>query len=123
MTPLNRPPISTSKKNCITEPLHASPEAFVVPAEAGTQWRSYQRRWIPAFAGMTKCGRQSCSLLLRRHSVSYRRVQKRTQIRNSPDDRRHAVSMRDPEIRVDHRLVGAHLFRRAVADLLSIVED
>ena len=25
----------------------------VVPAKAGTQWRSYKRHWIPAFAGMT----------------------------------------------------------------------
>jgi hypothetical protein len=26
---------------------------FVIPAKAGIQWRSYKRRWIPAFAGMT----------------------------------------------------------------------
>ena len=25
----------------------------VVPAKAGTQWRALERRWIPAFAGMT----------------------------------------------------------------------
>ena len=25
----------------------------VVPAKAGTQWRSHKRHWIPAFAGMT----------------------------------------------------------------------
>ena len=25
----------------------------VVPAQAGTQWRSLERRWIPACAGMT----------------------------------------------------------------------
>ena len=30
--------------------------SIVVPAKAGIQWRSYQRRWIPAFAGMTKIG-------------------------------------------------------------------
>jgi hypothetical protein len=28
-------------------------ETGVVPAKAGTQWRSYERHWIPAFAGMT----------------------------------------------------------------------
>jgi hypothetical protein len=27
--------------------------AFVVPAQAGTQWLCNERRWIPAFAGMT----------------------------------------------------------------------
>ena len=36
----------------------AGPVAFVtikpvVPAKAGTQWRSSKRHWIPAFAGMT----------------------------------------------------------------------
>jgi hypothetical protein len=30
--------------------------ARVVPAKAGTQWRSYKRHWIPAFAGMTILG-------------------------------------------------------------------
>ena len=28
----------------------------VVPAKAGTQWRSFKRHWIPAFAGMTSVG-------------------------------------------------------------------
>ena len=32
------------------------PEAIVIPAKAGIQWRSYKRRWIPAFAGMTDVG-------------------------------------------------------------------
>ncbi len=29
---------------------------IVIPAKAGIQWRSYKRRWIPAFAGMTNVG-------------------------------------------------------------------
>jgi hypothetical protein len=28
-------------------------KSLVVPAKAGTQWRSSKRHWIPAFAGMT----------------------------------------------------------------------
>ena len=32
---------------------NSSHKTLVVPAKAGTQWRSYKRRWIPAFAGMT----------------------------------------------------------------------
>jgi hypothetical protein len=28
-------------------------KTIVVPAKAGTQWRWFERRWIPAFAGMT----------------------------------------------------------------------
>jgi hypothetical protein len=34
------------------QPTTGSPDT-VVPAKAGTKWRSYKRRWIPAFAGMT----------------------------------------------------------------------
>jgi hypothetical protein len=40
---------------CLSVPPPTGP-AFVdgvVPAEAGTQRRSYKRRWIPASAGMT----------------------------------------------------------------------
>ena len=33
---------------------NASIQTSVVPAKAGTQWRSSERRWIPAFAGMTE---------------------------------------------------------------------
>jgi len=40
----------------ITEWGHGSRKTIVVPAKAGTQWRWYQRHWIPAFAGMTNAG-------------------------------------------------------------------
>jgi hypothetical protein len=37
----------------ITELVDGSHKTLVVLAKAGTQRRSYKRRWIPAFAGMT----------------------------------------------------------------------
>jgi hypothetical protein len=36
-----------------TDLLRAQTRTLVVPAKAGTQWRSVQRRWIRASAGMT----------------------------------------------------------------------
>ena len=45
------PDVSVSEWECTLE--ESEDDSIVVPAQAGTQCRSIQSRWVPAFAGMT----------------------------------------------------------------------